>query len=205
MGTLWRYFSKPPQRRQSPDPRPLWLLGGTPPVLGHELVSRRTEQRQKYRGMLETQKSGNKTSPGEIGLNIRTLASPKVGQDQVSGEESVPCQQEHSILWRMSLYILIYCFYHLRCLCNGFYGICALVDCLSLGLYKEDYLQFFKCVSFWLHSFSISGKVGIPYTRLTTPVERLLLPMLTVLNRCVIEFLVAFLCCHFAFWDFQWM
>ena len=37
---------------------------------------------QKYRGMFETQKSVNKTSSGEIGLNIRTLASPKVGQDQ---------------------------------------------------------------------------------------------------------------------------
>ena len=35
--------------------------------------------------MFETQKSGNKTSSGEIGLNIRTLASLKVGQDQVSG------------------------------------------------------------------------------------------------------------------------
>ena len=34
--------------------------------------------------MFETQKSRNKTSSGDIGLNIRTLASPKVGQDQVS-------------------------------------------------------------------------------------------------------------------------
>ena len=34
--------------------------------------------------MFETPKSGNKTSPGEIGLDIRTHASPKVGQDQVS-------------------------------------------------------------------------------------------------------------------------
>ena len=33
--------------------------------------------------MFETQKSGNKTYLGEIGLNIRTHASPKVGQDQV--------------------------------------------------------------------------------------------------------------------------
>ena len=48
-------------------------------------------QKQKYRGMFETQKSGDKTSSGEIGLNIRTLASPKVGQDQVSGEVSVLC------------------------------------------------------------------------------------------------------------------
>ena len=32
------------------------------------------KHKQKYRGMFETQKSGNKTSSGEIGLNIRTLA-----------------------------------------------------------------------------------------------------------------------------------
>ena len=31
-------------------------------------------------------------SSGEIGLNIKTLASPKVGQDRVSGGVSVPCQ-----------------------------------------------------------------------------------------------------------------
>ena len=41
--------------------------------------------------MFETQKSGNKTSSGDIGLNIRTLASPKEGQDQVSGGVSVLC------------------------------------------------------------------------------------------------------------------
>ena len=42
-----------------------------------------SKQKQKYRGMFETQKSGNKTSSGDIGLNIRTFASPKVGQDQI--------------------------------------------------------------------------------------------------------------------------
>ena len=51
----------------------------------------RHKQKQKYRGMFETQKSRNKTSSGDIGLNIRTLASPKVGQDQVSRGVSVPC------------------------------------------------------------------------------------------------------------------
>ena len=35
----------------------------------------------KQKGKFETQKSGNKTSSGEIGLNIRTLASPKVRQN----------------------------------------------------------------------------------------------------------------------------
>ena len=33
--------------------------------------------------MFEIQRSGDKTSSGEIGLDIRTHASPKVGQDQV--------------------------------------------------------------------------------------------------------------------------
>ena len=47
--------------------------------------------KQKYQGMFETQKSGNKTSSGDNGLDIRTHASPKVGQDQVSGGVSVLC------------------------------------------------------------------------------------------------------------------
>ena len=36
--------------------------------------------KEKYRGMFEIHKSGDKTSSGEIGLDIRTHASPKVGQ-----------------------------------------------------------------------------------------------------------------------------
>ena len=34
--------------------------------------------KEKYRGVFEFQKSGDKTSSGEIGLDIRTHASPKV-------------------------------------------------------------------------------------------------------------------------------
>ena len=41
--------------------------------------------------MFDTQLYENNTSSGEIGLNIRTLASPKVGQEQVSGGVSVLC------------------------------------------------------------------------------------------------------------------
>ena len=55
------------------------------------MIKTKAKQKQKYRGMFETQKSRNKTSSGDIGLNIRTLASPKVGQDQVSGGVSVLC------------------------------------------------------------------------------------------------------------------
>ena len=47
--------------------------------------------KEKYRGVFEIQKSGDKTSSGEIGLDIRTHASPKVGHDQVSGGVSVLC------------------------------------------------------------------------------------------------------------------
>ena len=49
------------------------------------------EAKEKYRGVFETQKSGDKTSSGKIGLDIRTHAIPNVGQDQVSGGVSVPC------------------------------------------------------------------------------------------------------------------
>ena len=38
----------------------------------------------------QIQKSGDKTSSGEIGLDIRTHKNPKVGQDQVPGGVSVP-------------------------------------------------------------------------------------------------------------------
>ena len=41
--------------------------------------------------MFEIQKSGDKTSSGEIGLDIRTHPSLKEGQDQVSGGVSVLC------------------------------------------------------------------------------------------------------------------
>ena len=61
------------------------------------------EAKQKYRGMFETQKSGNKTSSGEIGLNIRTFVSSKLGQDNVSGGVSVLCWHVAlvaNVLWK---------------------------------------------------------------------------------------------------------
>ena len=53
--------------------------------------------------MFEIQKSTDKTSSGEICLDIRTHASPKVGQDQVSGGVSVPCRHATPVanaLWK---------------------------------------------------------------------------------------------------------
>ena len=43
VGTIWRALSKPSQRRQGPDPRPLWLLVGTPSDFGPELLYRLCE------------------------------------------------------------------------------------------------------------------------------------------------------------------
>ena len=40
LGTIWRALSKPPQRQQGPDPRPLRLLVGTPSAFGPELAYR---------------------------------------------------------------------------------------------------------------------------------------------------------------------
>ena len=66
--------------------------------------------KEKYRGMFEIQKSGDKTSSGEIGIDIRTHASPKMGQDQVSGGVSVPCRHATPVadaLWNPILYSVI--------------------------------------------------------------------------------------------------
>ena len=63
------------------------------------------EAKEKYQGMFEFQKSGDKTSFGEIGLDIRIHASPKVGQDQVSGGVSVLCWHAAPVayaLWKPS-------------------------------------------------------------------------------------------------------
>ena len=39
VGTIWRALSKPPQRRQGPDLRPLWLLVGTPSAIRPDSLS----------------------------------------------------------------------------------------------------------------------------------------------------------------------
>ena len=63
----------------------------------------RYKQNRSTEVFFETQKSGNKTSSGEIGLDIRTHARPKVGQDQVSGGISVLCWHAApvtNVLWK---------------------------------------------------------------------------------------------------------
>ena len=48
VGTIWRALSKPPQRRQSPDLRPLLLLVGTPSAIRPELAFSRAEHSLPY-------------------------------------------------------------------------------------------------------------------------------------------------------------
>ena len=46
--TIWRALSKPPQRRQGPDLRPLWLFVGTPSAIIPELAFSRAEHSLPY-------------------------------------------------------------------------------------------------------------------------------------------------------------
>ena len=48
VGTIWRALSKPPQRRQGPDLRPLWLLVGTSSAIRPELAFSRAEHSLPY-------------------------------------------------------------------------------------------------------------------------------------------------------------
>ena len=48
VGTIWRALSKPPQRREGPDLRPLWLYVGTPSVIRTELTLSQAEHSLPY-------------------------------------------------------------------------------------------------------------------------------------------------------------
>ena len=48
VGTIWRALSKPPQRRQGLDLRPLWVLVGTPSAIRPELAFSRAEHSLPY-------------------------------------------------------------------------------------------------------------------------------------------------------------
>ena len=138
VGTIWRALSKPPQRWQVPDPRPLGLFVGTLSAFGLELAYRLCvpqptlmdvpifliyfyitiyvcvphfkEQNRGAERCSKLKRSVDMSSSGKNGLNIWTNASPKMGQD---------------------LY--------------------ALVGCWSSVSIRRIIYKFFKCVSFWLH------------------------------------------------------
>ena len=61
------------------------------------------KEKRSTEGCSKLKSPQNKTSSGEIGLDIRKHASPKVGQDQVSGGVSVLCWHAApvaNVLWK---------------------------------------------------------------------------------------------------------
>ena len=158
VGTIWRALSKPPQRRQGPDLRPLWLLVGTPSAIRPELAFSRAEHSLPY---------------SDVTIYI------------------------FAILYLSSM---LYVYRFLWPLRLGWLLVCC--------LYKEVYLQIFKCMSFSLHG--CCGKwEGGPVNRLTitswvavvTPTDR---PK-SVRNRYVIElFCGVVYVVALPFWHFCW-
>ena len=94
-------------------------------------------------------------------------------------------------------------FYNLTCLCYDFYGLSALFGCWSSVFIRRIIYKCLHVCPFDNKAFAVSWKVGIPETDLTTPVwVAVVTPPdrpKSVCNRCLIEVLVAFLCCHVAF------
>ena len=101
VGTIWQALSKPPQRRQGPDLRPLWLLVGTPSAIRPELAFSRAEHNLPY---------------SDVTIYIFAI---------------------------LYLSCMLYVYRFLWPLRLGWLLVCC--------LYKEVYLQIFKCMSFWLH------------------------------------------------------
>ena len=125
-------------------------------------------------GLVQTSSEETRPEPRPLWLLVWTLL--------VLGTELTSGGAEHSLFLRMSLNIFIYCFYHLSCLWNNFYGLSALVDCW-FGLCKEDFFdKFLNLCPFDYAAFAVSRKVWIPLTGLSTPVGWLSLPQLTVLS-----------------------
>ena len=75
-------------------------------------------------------------------------------------------------------------------------------------LYKDVYLQIFKCVSFWLHSccgeWECWARKPVNHTSWVTVVTPTDLPK-SVRNRCVIELFYGVICVvTLPFWQFCW-
>ena len=56
---------------------------------------------------------------------------------------------------------LIYCFYHITCLCNNFYGLSALLGCWSSVFKRRIIYIYLNVCPFDYTAFTISGKAGI--------------------------------------------
>ena len=86
------------------DPRQIYIvLYSYEAEFTQSLLSVGKKGKTEVQRDVRNSKSGNKTSSREIGINIRTFASPEVGQDQVSGGVSVLCWHAApvaNVLWK---------------------------------------------------------------------------------------------------------
>ena len=158
VGTIWRALSKSPQRRQSPDLCPLWLLFGTPSAIIPELAFSRAEHSRPY---------------SDVSKYI------------------------FDIYYLLTMLFVYWFLWPLR-----------LVWLLVCCLYKEVYLQIFKCVSFWLHGCCGAWEGGpvnqvnhTSWVAVVTPTDR---PK-SVRNCCLIELFCGVVCVvTLPFWHFCW-
>ena len=67
---------------------------------------------------------------------------------------------EHSLLFRMSLYIFIYYIHHLSCLCNNFYDLSALVSCWSWAVVRRIIFKFSNVCRFVYTALRLVGRLG---------------------------------------------
>ena len=120
---------------------------------------------------------------------LRSSTPLIVSRDSFSPLDSLPLGRSITTLADVFIYFW-YTFYHLISLCNNLWPL-RLSWLLVLGLYKEDNLQSFKCVSFWLHGFLGKWEGWDPVNRFdhtswvafVAPADR---PK-SVRNRCEIE------------------
>ena len=128
-----------------------------------------------------------------------------VGTLLVIGPELTSWRAEHSLLWRMSLYIFDIVFYHLTCSCHTFYALSALAGCWSSVFIRRIIYKFLNICSFDYIALWLVGRLGSRQPFNHTSLVAFVIPSdrpKSVCNRCVIEVLVAFLCCRIAFWIF---
>ena len=106
-----------------------------------------------------------------------------VGTPSALWRELASRRVEHSLLWRITFWSTAFITLDVCVMISWARCFCWL---LVLGLYKEDYLQIFNVCPFDYMAFAVSGKVGIPLSGLTAPVEWLSSLQLTVLSRSAI-------------------
>ena len=91
--------------------------------------------------MFETQKSGQLTNSGEIGLNSRTLAIPKVGRDQVSMEHLQ--RVWHASRERLSFRILSFVPLFGTCVCSNGWNQISQICRVFTRLFTLNTLRYF--------------------------------------------------------------